>query len=95
VTRGDRVRFAVRLTPRGGREAVEGVDGAGALRVRVTAPPVDGAANRAMLRLLAADLGVAPSALCLVAGASGRRKVVEVVGPSAGDLTARHPGLAV
>jgi hypothetical protein len=74
---------------------VDGVDQSGALRVRVAAPPVDGAANRSMIRLLAGDLDVAPAALTLVSGAAGRRKVVEVIGRSAAELTARHPGLAV
>jgi uncharacterized protein (TIGR00251 family) len=89
------VRFAIRLTPRAGRDAIEGVDAEGALRVRVAASPVDGAANRAMLRLVAEDLGVRPSAVTLVSGTTARRKVVEVAGPTAADLADRHPGLAV
>jgi uncharacterized protein YggU (UPF0235/DUF167 family) len=88
-------RLTVRLTPRGGRDAIEGPDTEGVLRVRVAAPPADGAANRSMLRLLAADLDLAPSALRLVSGASGRRKVVEVEGRTAAELVHRYPGLAV
>ena len=53
------VRFAVRLTPRGGRDAIDGVGDDGVLRVRVAAPPVEGAANEALCRLLAQALGVA------------------------------------
>ncbi len=71
------VRFAVRLTPRGGRDAIDGVGEDGALRVRVSAPPVEGAANEALCRLLARALGVAPAGVRIVAGASGRRKLVE------------------
>ena len=73
----DAVRFAVRLTPRGGADRVDGVGEDGALRVRVAAPPVEGAANEALCRLLARELGVAPGAVRIVAGASGRRKLVE------------------
>ena len=86
-------RIPVRLTPRGGSDRVDGVEG-GLLRVRVAAPPVDGAANASLLRLLAAELDLPPSALRLVAGASGRLKVVEVEGLDRGVLGTRWPGLA-
>jgi len=86
------VRFSVRLTPRGGREAVDGVGEDGALRARVAAPPVDGAANEALCRLLARALGVAPGGVRIVGGASGRRKLVEVdADPTA--VAAAWPGL--
>jgi uncharacterized protein YggU (UPF0235/DUF167 family) len=86
-------RLVVRLTPRGGGDRVEGVGEDGALRVRVAAPPVDGAANLALCRLLARDLGVARGAIRVVAGETGRRKVVELdVDPTA--LVAAWPGLA-
>jgi uncharacterized protein YggU (UPF0235/DUF167 family) len=55
----DAIRFAVRLTPRGGADRVDGVVD-GALRVRVAAAAVDDAANRAMMRLIAAELEIAP-----------------------------------
>jgi uncharacterized protein (TIGR00251 family) len=89
------VRFTVRLTPRGGRDAIDGVDAAGILGVRVSAPPVDGAANRSLIRLLAAELGVAPTSVRIVSGERGRRKVVEVVGRAATELVDRYPGLAI
>ncbi len=87
------VRFEVRLTPRGGRDAIDGVAEDGALRVRVAAPPVDGAANRALIRLLADEIGVAPSAVTIESGEGSRRKRIAVIGPPPGDLIVRWPGL--
>lgn len=88
------VRFAVRLTPRGGADRVEGVAG-GILRVRVAAPPVDDAANRSLERLLARELGVPPSAVRIVAGATARRKTIAVEGVPAGAILARWPGIGL
>jgi uncharacterized protein len=73
------VSFAVRVQPRASRSAVAGVHG-GALKVRLEAPPVDGAANEALVALLAERLGVARRAVRIVAGAAARSKVVEVEG---------------
>ena len=88
------VRFAVRLTPRGGSDHVDGVVD-GTLRVRVAAPPVEGAANQALLRLIARELGVARQDVRLVAGANGRTKLVAVDGIEAGPVRMRWPGLRV
>ena len=85
-------RFAVRLTPRGGRDAIDGVGEDGILRVRVAAPPVEGAANDALCRLLARALGVAPGSVRVVAGAGGRRKVIEAEADPA-RVAAAWPGL--
>lgn len=85
-------RIRVRLTPRGGADRVERVEG-GLLRVRVASAPVDGAANASLLRLLATELDVPPTAVRLVAGASSRVKVVEVEGLDAGAIGSRWPGL--
>jgi uncharacterized protein YggU (UPF0235/DUF167 family) len=65
------------------------------LRARVAAPPVEGAANQALLRLLADELGVARRAVRLVAGAAGRQKLVVVEGITPDDVLARWPGLRV
>jgi uncharacterized protein len=67
----------------------------GVLRARVAAPPVEGAANQALLRLLADELGVARRAVRLVAGAAGRQKLVVVEGMTPGDVLAHWPGLRV
>ena len=67
----------------------------GALRVRVAAPPIEGAANQALVRVLAEELGVARRSVRLVAGAAGRQKLIVVEGVTADDLAARWPGLRV
>ncbi len=88
------VRLSVRLTPRGGSDRVDGaVDGV--LRVRVAAPPVDGAANRALLRLIAEELDVPRGAVRLAAGEGSRTKMVEVDGVDPVVVAARWPGLEV
>ncbi|HET7167679.1 MAG TPA: DUF167 domain-containing protein [Candidatus Limnocylindrales bacterium] len=86
------MRFAVRLTPRGGADRVEGVVD-GVLRARVSAPAVDGAANNALVRLVADDLGVARRDVRIVAGAAGRQKLVVVDGVETDAVEARWPGL--
>jgi uncharacterized protein YggU (UPF0235/DUF167 family) len=86
-------RLAVHLTPRAAADLVDGVGEDGLLRVRVSAPPVDGAANEALCRLLARELGVSRSAVRVVGGEASRRKTVEAdVDPAA--PAARWPGLA-
>ena len=85
----------MRLTPRGGSDRVDGVEGDGALRVRVSAPPVDSAANEALCRLLARELGVARTGVRVVAGAIARRKLVAVAGIDASAVRSRWPGLAL
>jgi len=86
------VRIPVRLTPRGGVDRVDGV-AEGVLRVRVAAPPVDGAANKALLRLLADELGVPRGAVRLASGETSRVKVVEAEGVDPAAVAARWPGL--
>jgi uncharacterized protein (TIGR00251 family) len=73
------VRFGVRVQPRASRSEIRGVHG-DVLRVRVAAPPVDGAANEALIALLADELGVARGAIRIASGGSSRTKVVEVAG---------------
>jgi len=77
----------VRLTPKGGRDAIDGIeplaDRRNALKVRVRAAPHEGAANAALVRLMAKSLGVPARQVSLVAGASARIKRVQVVGAPA------------
>ena len=76
------VVFPVRGAPRGSRSAIAGLHG-GALKVALTAPPVEGAANAALVKLLAKKLGVAKSAVTIVRGERGRDKQVRVAGVDA------------
>jgi len=71
--------FAVRVTPRASRDAIEG-EYQGALKVPLTAPPIEDRANDALRRLLAARLNVPVSAVRIVGGEKSRNKRVSVVG---------------
>ncbi len=81
-------RIRVRLTPRAARDEIAGWQD-GLLRVRVTAPPVKGAANAALERLLAKALGVPKSAVGVVSGAKAREKIVGIGGLSQDEAVAR------
>jgi uncharacterized protein YggU (UPF0235/DUF167 family) len=80
--------LAVRLTPKGGRDAIEGIadlaDGTCVLKVRVRAAASEGEANAALVRLLAAALGVAARNVGLLAGGRARIKRLQVGGEGAG-----------
>jgi uncharacterized protein len=80
----DGIIVAVRLTPKGGRDAVDGIeqmaDGRSVLKARVRAAASDGAANAALVRLLAAALDVAPRDVSLLAGATARVKRLRIEG---------------
>ncbi|HVU22087.1 MAG TPA: DUF167 family protein [Rhizomicrobium sp.] len=80
----DRVQFQLRLTPRGGRDAIEGWaesdDGRSYLRARVRVAPEDGKANAALIALLSKELDVAKSALTLVSGETSRLKTIAATG---------------
>lgn len=80
----DGVRLAVRLTPRASRTALDGViagsDGRPALRVRIAAPPVEGAANIALIEFLAAGLRLRKADVVVLAGESARLKMLHLSG---------------
>ena len=82
--------LAVRLTPRGGRDAVEGwavdADGRPYLKVRVASPPVDGAANAALLAFLAKTLRIPRSAIRIASGETARIKRLELAGVPPSEL---------
>jgi len=90
------VRVSVKVRPRAARAGVQGVEVEGDrayLVVKVAAPPEGGKANAATIKLLAKRCGVAASALSLVSGAAGRRKLVDIHG-AADVLTQRLRDLA-
>ncbi len=93
----DGVRVRLKVTPKSKRKQIGGLldepDGSHlgegrALKVSVTAAPEDGKANAAVIALLAKEWGVAKSAISVVSGATDRRKLVEIRGPSQ-ELLAR------
>ena len=78
------LNVTVRLTPRGGRDAIDGIerrsDGQCVLKVRVRVAPTEGDANEALLSLLARAVGVPPRDVILAAGATARIKRVTIAG---------------
>jgi len=91
--RDGQIVFAVRVSPRASRDAIEG-EHDGALKVRLTAPPVDDRANEALRRLLAERLKAPVSAVRIVAGEKSRTKRVSIAGVTRAHvaaLFASHP----
>lgn len=82
--------LSVRLTPRGGRDAIEGwaldAEHRPYLRVRVASPPVDGAANAALIAFLAKTLKIPRSAVTLASGETARIKRLQLEGVDAADI---------
>jgi hypothetical protein len=91
--------LAVRVTARGGRDAVIGWDTAGhVLHVRVAAPPVNGSANRSVAALVATMLGLRPRQVSLVSGETARDKrfaLFEIAAAELNERLAALPRLAV
>lgn len=92
AARPDAGLLRVRVQPRASRAGIAGWRPDGALGVRVTAAPVDGAANAAVGALLAEALGVRASAVEIVRGATGRDKYVRVAGLTLDDVIRRLGG---
>jgi len=67
----------------------------GILRARVAAPAIEGAANQALIRLIADELGIARRSVRLVAGAAGRQKLIVVEGVERDAILSRWPDLRV
>jgi hypothetical protein len=93
------VIVTVRLTPKGGRDAIEGVatlaDGRMVLKARVRAAASEGEANAALIALLARAVDVAPRAVTLIAGATGRLKRLKIAGTTAALATALEKVAAI
>ncbi len=88
MTAGERLLLRVRVTPRARGNALT-VDAEGTVRARLAAPPVEGAANRALIELLADGLGLKRASIELVRGARGRDKTIAVHGCTPADLADR------
>jgi len=71
--------LAVRVTPRATRNEITEIQSDGTVKVRLTAVPVEGDANRALIAFMAEVLGVPPTKLDIVAGLSGRDKLISVL----------------
>jgi uncharacterized protein (TIGR00251 family) len=80
--------FSIKVHPRAKRNAIAGEVGE-ALKVALTAPPVEGKANAACIAFLAEALGVSRSAVTILAGESGRQKVVRIAGLAADEVRKR------
>ena len=84
VAAADGIVLAVRLTPKGGGDAIDGIDqladGRCVLKLRVRAAASEGEANAALIKLLAKTLGVAARDVTLAAGATARIKRVKIIG---------------
>jgi len=90
VLKGDRLRVRLKVQPSARQQGVKGVEadatGASRLVVQVNAPPVDGKANGAVMKLLAKRWGVSPSLMAVVSGATARQKVREIAASSKARL---------
>ena len=94
----DGVRVAIRLTPRGRADRIEGsiasADGRSVLKVAVTAPPAEGRANAALIELLAKEWRLPKRDIAIVGGAKSRDKAVHIAGDPAALLKRIAPLLA-
>jgi uncharacterized protein len=74
---GNNCTFDIQVTPRASRAAIAGIQD-GVLKIKVTAVPVEGAANEACISLLAKELGVKKSRMAIFAGRKSRRKTIVI-----------------
>jgi uncharacterized protein (TIGR00251 family) len=79
-------RLAVRVIPRSRRNSVEWENGNVTLKVRLTAPPVDGAANEALIALLAGALHLPRRSITIIQGVASRQKVVQIEGMTIDEI---------
>jgi uncharacterized protein (TIGR00251 family) len=90
---GDGITFAIRVLPRSSRCEIAGVQD-NALKLKITAPPVEGAANEECIKFLSKRLDVAKSRISIVTGGHSRLKTVHVAGLTRKDFDSRIPEAA-
>jgi len=92
----DHLRLSVRLTPNGGRDAIDGIDtdadGNAFVKARVSAVPEDGKANKALIALLSKKLRVPKSSVSFLSGETARKKILRIDGDPE-DLKAKLQAL--
>lgn len=89
----DGVSFEVRVQPRSSKTEISGIQD-GILRVRLTSPPVDGAANRQCIELLSRKMKIPKRAIRIASGAKARRKRLKILGLGAEEMKNILNGLA-
>lgn len=95
VKKGERgLNFWIWVQPRASRDEVCGLS-CGALRVRVSAPAVEGKANKALVEFLSSLLGVSKTQIQIISGEKGRRKLVQVKGISLDELSGVLKGIPI
>jgi uncharacterized protein (TIGR00251 family) len=87
--------IAVRLAPRASKNEISEVMEDGAVKIRLTAPPVDGQANAALIEFLSGVLGVPKSKIEIVGGLTSRDKLVTILGMDADTVQKKIMGAAV
>lgn len=85
------VRLEVKVQPRSSKNQIAG-EQEGALKIKLTAPPVDGEANQALIAFLSACFKVPKKNISLLKGDSSRHKLLEIIGVEAKDIAAWVPG---
>jgi len=84
----EKALLKIRVNPRSSRNQINGWRD-DVLQIKLTAPPVEGAANKAVLEFLAEQLGIKKSQIALVSGSTSREKIIEITGLSNGQIRCR------
>ena len=90
----DKVRIKIKVIPRAKKNQISGFMDDGSLKVRLTAPPVDGKANRALIKLLVDNLNISQANISIISGLQGRNKILEINGLSLAEFHTRINQLA-
>ena len=86
----DGIQFSAIIQPRSSKNKICGLRGE-SLKIRLTSPPVDGAANKMCVKLLAKQLSIAPSQIIIVSGQKGRNKIIRIEGMDTPEFFKKVP----